>query len=366
MTNKQIRSVRKAGQSSGPSRRTVVKGAAALGAVAAVGAPAIVRAQSGGRVLVRTSGGSFQEALQAGTWNAFTELTGIEVVPVPANTAKLLAMVEADATQLDLVEANGIAILTLEEKGALEPLDTSKFEFTDPADLGVVTEHYTGYLIFAEALAYNTDAFPDRHPMSWAEFWDVEAFPGPRMLQDAKAIAPNLEFALLADGVAVADLYPIDVDRAFAKLAEIKPNIVKWHDSGALGASIMAEGTAVLGSLWTNRVIVLKKDGAPLDVEWNQAMRMHEYSAILKNAPNRDNALRLLDFASSPEAQAKTLPVIGLSPFNVKAYELIDPAVAATLPFSPENRPIGFDNNSGWWLENRAEIAERWQEFLLS
>jgi putative spermidine/putrescine transport system substrate-binding protein len=347
----------------GVSRRTVLRGSAAAAAVLAT--PGIIRAQGGGRVLVRTSGGSYQEALQAGTWNKFSEITGIEVVPVPANTAKLLAMVESGEGGLDLVEANATAVLTLESKGALDSIDTSNFEYTDPADLSIVTDQYVDYATFAEAMCYNTEAFPEKHPTSWAEFWDVEAFPGARMLQDAKAIAPNLEFALMADGVAPADLYPLDVDRAFEKLAEIKPHIVKFFDSGALGASLLAEGTAVLGSLWTNRVQALKDDGAPLAIEWNGNMRLHEFSAILKNAPNRDNALRLLDYASSPEAQAATLPAVGLSPANVKAYELIEADVAATLPGSPEIKPTGFDQDASWWLANRDEIAERWQEFLL-
>ena len=170
----------------------------------------------------------------------------------------------------------------------------------------------------------------------------------------------------MADGVSVKDLYPLDIDRAFAKLLEIKPHVVKFFDSGALGASLLAEGTAVLGSLWTNRVLALKKDGAPVDIEWNQNMRLHEYSAVLKNAPNRDNALRLIDYATSAAAQAATLPVIGLSPANIKAFDFIDASVSATLPGSPENKPKGFDSDAGWWLQNRDAVAERWQEFLLA
>ena len=320
------------------TRRNVLAGTGA--AAIALAAPGIVGAQSGGKIFVRTSGGSYQDALQAGTWNKFTELTGIEVVPVPANTAKLLAMVESGEGGLDVAEANATAIVTLESKGALDTLDTSNFEYTDVADLSIVTDTYLDYATFAEAMCYNTDSFPDKHPTNWKEFWDVESFPGSRMLQDAKAIAPNLEFALLASGVPVDELYPIDIDRAFAKLLEIKPHIVKFFDSGALGASLLAEGTVILGSLWTNRVLALKKDGAPVDIEWGQNMRLHEYSAVLKGAPNRDNALRLIDYATSAEAQAATLPVIGLSPANAKAFALLDPSVTATLPGSPEIKPM--------------------------
>ena len=336
-----------------------------MAGAAVIAAPYVVRAQSGGRVLVRTSGGSYQDALQAGTWNSFTQKTGIEVVGVAANTGKLLAMVEAGSRELDIVEGNAVAILTLQAKGALQPLDVARFEYTDPKDIGTVGPDFLSYASFAEALVYNTQAFPNGHPTDWKDFWDVSRFPGKRMLQDAKAIAPNLEFALLADGVPVDKLYPLDIDRAFVKLKQIKPHVVKFFDSGALGASLLAEKTAVLGSLWTNRVETLRKGGAPLAIEWNQAMRLTEYTAVLKNAPNRDAAMRLLDYSSSPEAQARTLPQIGLSPENKRAFEFIAKDVAATLPTFPAIASKGFEQDAGWWLKNRAQVATRWEEFLL-
>jgi putative spermidine/putrescine transport system substrate-binding protein len=346
-----------------PSRRDLLKfGVAAAGVLAM---PAVVRAQTGGKVFVRTSGGSYQEGLQKGTWDDFTKKTGIEVVPVPANTAKLIAMAESGSTEIDLVDANGGATLSLVEKGFYEPIDRSRFEITNLDDIAVVDEFYIEYNAFAGTLVYNTEAFASGHPTSWAEFWDVNKFPGKRMLQDAKAIAPELEFALLADGVPVDKLYPLDIERAFKKFSEIRPHIVKFYDSGALGASLIAEKTAVLGSLWSNRAAVLQKAGAPVGIEWNQAMRLAEHSGIVKGAPNRDNAYKLLDYSLSAEAQARTLPALGLSPSNKRAFAMIPEKDAELLPTSPKNMAVGFDQDAGWWLKNRADVAKRWEEFLL-
>lgn len=347
----------------GLSRRALLTGAA-VGA-AALSMPGILRAQTGGRVLVRTSGGSYQEALQKGTWNEFTRITGIEVVGVPANTGKLLTMAQAGSQELDVIEANAIAMLSLQEKGALEEIDYSRFEYTDVKDVGTVEPTYLSYCAFAEAICYNTETFSDDHPASWRDVWDVERFPGRRMLQDAKAISPNLEFALLASGVSMEDLYPLDIGRAFEALREIRPHVVKFFDSGALGASLLADRTAVMGALWTNRVEALQKDGAPVAVEWNEAMRVTEYTGIMKGSPNYDNALRLIDFSSSPKAQALSLPQIGLSPENERAFDHISPEVAAALPTNPGLRSKGFEQSAPWWIQNRAEVAKRWEEFLL-
>ena len=59
-----------------------------------------------------------------------------------------------------------------------------------------------------------------------------------------KAPAQNLEWALMADGVPVADVYkvlgtPEGVDRAFKKLDTIKKDIV-WWDAGAQPPQLLA------------------------------------------------------------------------------------------------------------------------------
>ena len=75
-------------------------------------------------------------------------------------------------------------------------------------------------------LVYRKDKFPNGGPQSWADFWDVKKFPGSRCFYDRSFSC--LAFALLADGVPADKLYPMDVDRAFRKMSEIKPHIKVW------------------------------------------------------------------------------------------------------------------------------------------
>ena len=72
-------------------------------------------------------------------------------------------------------------------------------------------------LLYAEILAYRTDAFPEA-PEGWDDFWDIDAIPG--QPNDARHAArlPFLEAAVIADGVPVDEVYPVDLDRAFASL----------------------------------------------------------------------------------------------------------------------------------------------------
>ena len=70
-----------------------------------------------------------------------------------------------------------------------------------------------------------------RRPSSWADFWDVKKFPGNRSL--CLSDSPRtLIFALLADGVPRDQLYPLDIDRAFKKLDQIKPHVKVWWREG--------------------------------------------------------------------------------------------------------------------------------------
>ena len=64
-----------------------------------------------------------------------------------------------------------------------------------------------------------------KKPLSWADFWNVKDFPGKRALPDYASYA--LPLALLADGVKPENLYPLDVDRAFASLQKIKGSIAE-------------------------------------------------------------------------------------------------------------------------------------------
>jgi putative spermidine/putrescine transport system substrate-binding protein len=228
-----------------------------------------------------------------------------------------------------------------------------------------VDDYWVARNTYATVLAYSTKAFPDRHPTTWAEFWDVKTFPGPRMLQDPSFGAVDLEQALLADGVPMDKLYPIDIDRAFRKFEEIRSYVVKWWDSGAVAAQMLAEQVAVCGSIWDSRITTLIDQGAPLNVEWNQSMLNLQATSITKGSPNRENAYRLTDYGLQPKIQAAIGEAAKTSPANRKAFDFMDPTAAAKLASFPGHTKGAFLNNAKWWFENGAEAVERFREFRL-
>src|SRR3546814_10276744 len=88
---------------------------------------------------------------------------------------------------------------------------------------GVATS--TGATIFA----WSTNAFPDGGPQSWADFWDVARFPGPRGLY--KYFYYNYEAALLAAGVKRDEVFPLTSEKAEMALAKIDRKSTRLNSS---------------------------------------------------------------------------------------------------------------------------------------
>ncbi len=350
------------------SRRTFLAGTAGV-AVAATGPFVWVpRAGAAGKVVIRTIGGSYEEANVKAIFEPFTKATGIEIVKVPATLGKLLAMFESGNIELDVVDAGELGVLSLSQKGALEKINYKSWKLTNPDDFDPVTrrDDMIANIYFSSVLGYNSQTFPTgKQPRSWAEFWDLKKFAGPRMLADIASGAVDLEFALLADGVPRDKIYPIDVNRAFKALDRVRPSIRKFWDTGALSAQMLADKEVVLGSIWNGRLQSVADKGAPLAIEWNEAMLQTQFWSILKGAKNLENAQRFIEFACQPEIQASHAKNIPYGPTNRQAFKSIPADVSARLPSNPEHKAKAFLQNGKWWADNRAMVSERWSQWLL-
>ncbi len=350
------------------SRRTFLAGTAGV-AVAATGPFVwIPRAGAAGKVVIRTIGGSYEEANVKAIFEPFTKATGIEIVKVPATLGKLLAMFESGNIELDIVDAGELGVLSLSQKGALEKINYKSWKLTNPDDFDPVTrrDDMIANIYFSSVLGYNSQTFPTgKQPRSWAEFWDLKKFAGPRMLADIASGAVDLEFALLADGVPRDKIYPIDVNRAFKALDRVRPSIRKFWDTGALSAQMLADKEVVLGSIWNGRLQSVADKGAPLAIEWNEAMLQTQFWSILKGAKNLENAQRFIEFACQPEIQASHAKNIPYGPTNRQAFKSIPADVSARLPSNPEHKAKAFLQNGKWWADNRAMVSERWSQWLL-
>ena len=171
----------------------------------------------------------------------------------------------------------------------------------------------------------------------------------------------------MADGVAPDKLYPLDVDRAFKKLEEIKPHITVWWTSGAQSAQLLNDGEVDMEMAWNGRVSAVAKEGAKVSFTYNQGILQSTSLCILKGAPNLDTAVKFLNEAVDPVHQANLPLQIDYGPGNPKAFEtnVIKPERAAQLPSEPANAAKQALMSYAWWSSPAGEAAEkRWASFM--
>ena len=211
---------------------------------------------------------------------------------------------------------------------------------------------------YALTIAYNTDVFAQRHPTTWAEFFDTKQFPGKRGFYKAPG-SGMLEAALLADGVKPAELYPLNLDRAFKKLDTIKKDIV-FYDSGDQQAQLLSSGEAPLVQGWNGRISLAQRDGEPVANEWGENIGTYEQFVIPKGYPNADAAQEwMVWFLKEAKGQAKVAEITGYSPVTQEALGLLPKAIAGQMSNSPENTAkASVTIDYQYWAEHYAAVTE--------
>ena len=294
-----------------------------------------------GQVVVASWGGSFQDDQRKAIFEPFEKETGIEIIEATGpSLAKVRAMVESGNTEWDVSGMVPGDLLVLAREGLVEKLDYDTYfkDMMDDIVPEVVHPYGIGNFFYTKVLAYNTEAFPGpEKPDSWQDLWDVETFPGPRAVDAGDWVIPPLEYALLGDGVAPDDLYPLDMDRAYESLTKIKPHVAKFTTSSAMAPQMLVDGEAVIGAATLGRVVRRKDEGAPIDFSWNQGLIQFDYWIIPKDAPNYENAMKFIEFATRPEIQAAMVELQLLGPVNLKAFDHLEEERAKLLPSHPDN-----------------------------
>ncbi|HEY4069688.1 MAG TPA: extracellular solute-binding protein, partial [Burkholderiaceae bacterium] len=254
------------------------------------------------------AGGQSGDALQAGYINPFTSKTGIKVVREDITGTpfgKLRAMVESGRIDSVLLEIGGSGVTQAQSLGLIEPL---RWDLINAP--GIFPEskqsHGIGYQYFSVTPAWRADAKPIA---TWADFWDVKRFPGKRSLPDIPYY--TLLIALLADGVKPENLYPVDVERAYASLARIKDDVAVWWGTGAQAPQLMADNEIQYAAVYSGRVAGNPK----LAFTYNQGLLNISYFVVPKGASEDQKlaAYRFLHELTLPENQAEAAKIVAYS-----------------------------------------------------
>jgi putative spermidine/putrescine transport system substrate-binding protein len=336
------------------TRRSILKGAGAL-AASALTMPYVGRARAADPLYVNTWGGPWEEAAKKHLFEPFTAETGIEIRTVsPVSFAKLAAQVQTGTYEFDVTTLGGGDIVRANQAGLLA-------EIEEPFPGGLF-ENGAASHAFATVIAWRTDKFPNGGPQNWAEFWDVEKFPGARCLQ--RYSARIIPIALLADGVPIDKLYPLDVDRAFAALDRIKPHIRVWWTAGNQSTQVLRDGEVDLIGIWHGRYFEAEDAGAPVAMTWNQGEIERAYWVVAKGSPNEAAAKQFVKFATSPKPLAGFCIAGNYGPLNPASAEFVQEKDLARMPTAPKTYPLTFEQDMANFGANPEEVAQRFEEWI--
>lgn len=332
---------------------------AALAAVAAAGP--LSAQDKPDHIVVANTGGPYLQAVLDATGKAFEEKTGIEVLgDGPQTLPQLQQMVRAGRVSWDVVEVP--PVFTMRYCGKLFEELPEDLQDVDNVLSGFGNECGIPSVGYANLMLYNENTFPDGGPKNWADFFDTEAFPGKRGLWDG-AEGVNLEIALMADGVAPEDLYPLDLDRAFAKLDTIRDDIVFWR-SGAQSTQMMESEEVDMLMAWSSRAYPALKNGAPFEPVWNQHIIYNNVLTIPKGADHPEVSADYIRTAMEPAQQARVSELYPVTPGVIGTKPDLDEAGKKVFAATKERAESAVVPDLQWVADHSEEINRRWTEWL--
>ncbi len=306
--------------------------------------------------------GTYLDALNEAYFDAFAAATSATIRHTEFGRDGIASLTEqiADGNVVwDVVLVPTDNILPLSQKGQFTAID---YNIVDPQALypELSMQHGVGQAIYSTAIVYPSQA--PTPPTGWTDFWDLSKFSGTRALR--RDPVGTLEFALLADGVKMSDLYPLDTVRAFASLDKIRKETLFYEDSKQ-PVELVRTAQVGLASAWSVRtdlpdVVSLVK------TQWNGGMLSADSWAIPKGSANVDVAMSFINFAtrSVPSASFSRLQPFG--PVNKNAFALLRPDIVAGLPNAPQNIGSQFFENWSYWAGLQRDLTAQFNDWLLN
>ncbi|NMJ41045.1 ABC transporter substrate-binding protein [Roseomonas sp. JC162] len=343
-------------------RRTILKGALAAAAL-----PAAARAQ--GRDLTVVSwGGAYQDAQREVYFRPFQQQTRNRLLEETwdGGIGVLRSRIASGANTWDVVQVESEELLIGADEGLFEPLDWAAIGGKDAYIAEAVNDYGVGAILYSFIIAYDR-ARMAQGPANWADFFDTARFPGKRGMR--KGPKTTLEMALMADGVAPAQVYevlgtPAGVDRAFRKLDSIKADIA-WFERGSQPPQWLAAGEVTLTVAYNGRISAANAtDGRNFAIVWTNNIFTLDSWVIMKGSPNKAKAVEFLKFVGQPAVQAGLPPKI---PYGVTAKgvnERLPAEVLANLPTAPQNIANALQLSDRFWLDNLDRLTQRFNTWV--
>jgi len=332
------------------------------------------RAEEAAELTVASWSGSYLRSQMLGSILPFEEATGIdvEVISYTGGIEEIREQVYArnvkwdviDLELFDAIRAHRESLLAPIALDALPPAPDGTPAARDFVD-GTLHEFGVGSIVFATVIGYDRERLDDP-PDALEDFFDLARYPGPRGLRRTPKV--NLEWALLADGVAPDEVYTVletesGLDRAFASLDRIKPQIV-WWERGLEAVRMLQRGEVVMSSAWSGRLFNARERGLPREILWDRQVWHLDVWSVVRHTEHPEAAQKFIRFATSTESLARQARHIPYGPVRRSSLDRIPAGTRERLPTAPANAATAFEIDARWWAEHLDRIEPRFERWL--
>lgn len=320
-------------------------------------------------------GGAYGETQQKHMIDPFVKETGNKVLfeNYSGGIAELKAQVESGNVLWDVMDIEVIDLERACSEGLLEtfPMDTlPPGDDGTPADqdftkAALANECGVGSIVWTVLFAYSHDTIKGGQPKTIADFFDTKTFPGKRALRKRPQV--NMEWALLADGVAKENVYDVleteeGQQRALNKLATIKDDII-WYDSWSQAPQLLNDGGAVMVQVANGRIFsAIQAENKPFEMVWDGNLYDLDVWAVVKGTKHKKLAQDFIRFATGSKPLA-SMPLVAYGPTRKSSYQYVDKKVIPMLPSSHTDE--GLKASSAYWADYGESLGEKFNEWLL-
>ena len=333
-------------------------------------------------------GGAYTMSQQKGyidTWGPVKAgKTKVAVENYNGGLGEVKAQVESGNVKWDVVDILPVDAINGCDEGLFEELDFASWEDgylesipdNGTGASGTISPCAAPQIWWTYVVIFDPKAFPGKKPNKMEDFFDVEKFPGKRGVHTWPQAV--LEMALVADGVKPNKVNKIlqstgGVDRAFAKLEDLKGHVVHWS-AGAQPLELVKSGEVVMSIAYNGRAgAAILSEGASFDYIWDGQVLDGDWIAIVKGSPNKDEAIEFLKHATTCAGQAEQAKYITYGPMRTCGLDIIkkgEPwfhngiAVLPHMPNTKKRLKKSVLTDPVWWADHNAELKEQWSAWM--
>lgn len=305
------------------SRRAVLGAGVASAGLLAM--PSILRAQDKS-IKIGVYGGYFKKSFDEHIFPEFTKATGIAVESIaePTGEAWLVQLeqaAKAGQAPADLSMMSQTTMLKGQSTKLWAPLDLAKIKNSANLIDHFINKYPDGRVAGIGAVAWyitlvtNTNVYPTA-PDSWAAFWD----PANADKLGLLALASNSFLLEVTAKTFMGGTNALDteegIEKAFAKLAELKPNVRLWYRDEAQFEQALKSGEIPMGQYYHDVTGLAAADGQPVRSTFPKEGGIQDSGSwVLSRASKKtDEAHAFIDHMCQSSVQALMSRKVGTAP----------------------------------------------------